>query len=598
MKIFKMIRFVTMILIGSFGVLQSQTLQSSFPVANGSVYAITSSGTTVFLGGSFTTIGDSTRNGLAAVNGTTGAVLSWDPNPVRSGGTTIKSLVLSNDGNSLFVGGNFQTIGGQTRNYLAKVDIATGNADATWDPKLNGNEGVEKMSLSAGDTLYFYGKDFTTVNDTAARGAIAAVSATGAGVVTAFNPDGVVPITTRYIQVSPDGSTVYIGYNSLNIFWSGQLRNYFAALNTSDGSVTDMNPGFNQGIFCGAVVGDVIYFGGQFISINGNFNIQKIAKFDASGGWSNPTLVTNWNNTSATTPDGDIRAIIYSNSGAVPLLYLGGGFHDIDTVPRERFAAIKASDATVQSWDLAGVNVQGGLNMRMHLSTVNHKIYVADFMTSILGTNRSFIAAVDGGSDPLPVELVSLTASSKVMNVELKWKTATEINNYGFEIERSRNQKSEVRSQNTTEVWSGVGFVEGSGTSNALKEYSFTDKNILTGRYSYRLKQIDRDGKFSYSQEVEVTINGIPKEFTLEQNYPNPFNPTTNIEFTVPVNGRATLKVFNEIGQEVATLFDGITESDQYHQVTFNAANLSSGMYFVKLQSGERTQLKKMMLLK
>ncbi len=578
-------------------VTQSQTLQSAFPDANGSVYAIVSSGTTVFVGGNFTTIGGIARNGLAAVNGTTGAILSWNPNPTRSGGATVRSLVISSNGLNLYVGGLFTSIGGQARNYLAKLDIATGNADATWDPNVNGIEGVEKMSVSAGDTVFFYGKDFTQINGSVSRpGSIAAVKGTGTGVATAFNPDGFVPITTRYIQVSPDGSTLYLGYNSQGVTWSSLARNYFVALNTSDGSATDMSPGFNQGVFCSAIVGDTIYFGGQFTSINGNFDIQKIAKYVASGGWSNPSLVTTWNNTSATTPDGDIRAIVYSTNGSTPLLYLGGGFHTIGITAREKLAAIKLSDATVQNWDPTAV-IQGALDMRMHISTVNHKIYIADFTTSILGTSRSFIAAVDGGTDPLPVELTSFSVKTKGTSIELLWKTATEVNNYGFEIERRTASISPpLQGGDDRGGWTKLGFIAGNGTTNAPKSYSYTD-NTANGKVTYRLKQIDRDGKFEYSQEIESVISQIPQTLSLMQNYPNPFNPATVINYQIPVNSYVSLKVFDVIGREVAALVDEVKEAGTYSH-EFDASKLSSGMYFAKLSSAGKMQIKKMSLLK
>ena len=124
-----------------------------------------------------------------------------------------------------------------------------------------------------------------------------------------------------------------------------------------------------------------------------------------------------------------------------------------------------------------------------------------------------------GDVDPLPVELTSFTAITKGRGVELAWKTATEANNFGFEVER-----------NTMNNWEKIGFVEGNGTTNAPKEYSFSEKNIPSGKYSYRLKQIDRDGKFSYSNVVEVSVAEV-KQFGLEQNYPNPFNPVTMINY-------------------------------------------------------------------
>ena len=208
-------------------------------------------------------------------------------------------------------------------------------------------------------------------------------------------------------------------------------------------------------------------------------------------------------------------------------------------------------------------------------------------------------------STSLPVELTSFTASVSNLTTVLAWKTATEVNNAGFEIERisinnhSLTQQGTLGSaQSTINSWSKVGFVAGNGTSNAPHHYSYADNVGTPGTYSYRLKQIDHDGAFIYSQEVHVQAGSVPNVFTLGQNYPNPFNPSTSIQFTVPADGKATLKIFNALGQEVATLFDGEASAGMEHQVQFNASNLASGMYFSRLEFGGKTQIKKMTLLK
>lgn len=218
-----------------------------------------------------------------------------------------------------------------------------------------------------------------------------------------------------------------------------------------------------------------------------------------------------------------------------------------------------------------------------------------------VSANTVSLSGIDGFSrwtlassgSPLFVELVSFTASSKRLNAELKWSTATEQNNYGFEIERG-----EVGSQKTEIRWNTVGFVEGGGTTYAPKIYSFIDKNLSHGKFSYRLKQIDRDGKFEYSQVVEVTVGNVPKVFALEQNYPNPFNPSTTIGFTLQESGLTSLKIYDAIGREVATLVNEYLEAGIFHQKTFDASKLSSGIYFARLSSHGKSQIRKMMLMK
>jgi endonuclease I len=193
----------------------------------------------------------------------------------------------------------------------------------------------------------------------------------------------------------------------------------------------------------------------------------------------------------------------------------------------------------------------------------------------------------------LPVDLVSFSAVVKNSAVILDWSTATEVYNYGFEIERCTASDRHFQGDGHF-AWSNIGFIEGNGTTNVRKEYLFTDKIVDPGEYSYRLKQIDRDGKFEYSREVEVVISPIPQMFTLMQNYPNPFNPTTLIRYQLPTNGFTTLKVYDVIGREVATLVNEVKEAG-YFSATFDAKNLVSGIYIAKLQSGEKVQLKKML---
>ena len=201
-------------------------------------------------------------------------------------------------------------------------------------------------------------------------------------------------------------------------------------------------------------------------------------------------------------------------------------------------------------------------------------------------------------SDPLPVEFAAFTATATPSTVELRWSTATEVNNYGFDIEKKRMKDESGRMK-----WEKIGFVEGNGTTNAPKEYSYTDNAITSGTFTYRLKQIDRDGKFAYSNEVEVLVGNAPKVFVLEQNYPNPFNPTTTIGFTLQTSGMTTLKIFDAIGREVATLANEYLEAGVYHQRTLSASggdasSLASGIYFAKLSSSGNSKLMKMILLK
>jgi len=201
-----------------------------------------------------------------------------------------------------------------------------------------------------------------------------------------------------------------------------------------------------------------------------------------------------------------------------------------------------------------------------------------------------------GAGSPLPVELSSFTIASQQSNPVLRWRTETEFNNYGFDIERAPSPKD--GNADAAGEFKKIGFVQGAGTRSAPTEYTFTDVNVPAGKYMYRLKQIDNDGSFQFSESIEATVSSTPSTFALLQNFPNPFNPTTMIQFSVPVDGRAVLKIYNTLGQEVSTLFNDNASAGIYHQVQFNASNLASGIYFAQLEFAGKMQLKKMLLLK
>jgi hypothetical protein len=193
----------------------------------------------------------------------------------------------------------------------------------------------------------------------------------------------------------------------------------------------------------------------------------------------------------------------------------------------------------------------------------------------------------------IPVELVSFTAELNNNKAVLKWVTASETNNYGFEIEKS--QKSKVKGQNN---WEKIGFVAGNGTTTEISAYTFTDQlnHSFNHNLYYRLKQIDLDGSFSYSDIIEIELITVDK-FTLKQNYPNPFNPSTTISYQLPSNSDVTLKVYDVLGNEVAVLVNEYKQSGRY-EAEFDGADLSSGIYYYILIGDLFTQTKKMVLLK
>ena len=146
--------------------------------------------------------------------------------------------------------------------------------------------------------------------------------------------------------------------------------------------------------------------------------------------------------------------------------------------------------------------------------------------------------------------------------------------------------------------WVTIGFKEGNGTTTEQKEYAYVDdiRNLTAASLAYRLKQIDFDGSFEYSDVVYI-VNPAPMDYALDQNFPNPFNPTTSINYGVPIKSNVVLKVYNTLGSEVVTLVNEEKPAGNY-EVTWNAINIPSGVYFYRLQAGDFVQTRKMILLK
>lgn len=184
-------------------------------------------------------------------------------------------------------------------------------------------------------------------------------------------------------------------------------------------------------------------------------------------------------------------------------------------------------------------------------------------------------------------------------DVTLKWTTARESNNSGFDIERSS------ATGGLNGEWSKLGFVQGNGTSTSVLDYSFNDRGLTTGKYNYRLKQIDFNGNFeNFNLGNEVNV-GIPTKYDLSQNYPNPFNPTTKINYDIPFDGKVNIKLYDVSGREVLTLINEVQPAG-YYTINFNGTNLSSGAYFYRITAeapgnsanGGFVMTKKMMLVK
>ncbi|MDO8551011.1 MAG: T9SS type A sorting domain-containing protein [Ignavibacteria bacterium] len=231
-----------------------------------------------------------------------------------------------------------------------------------------------------------------------------------------------------------------------------------------------------------------------------------------------------------------------------------------------------------------------------------------NYSITIIDTMNVFAAQGNGfyklwSESFIPVELISFNAYQDYDKVILNWITASETNSYGFEIERKAPLN--LPQGETLGEWERIGFVEGNGTTTTKQFYSFIDDNITQSRYSYRLKQIDLDGTFTYSTEIELAAL-LPLNFLLEQNYPNPFNPSTTINYQLPKASLVTIKLFDVLGNEVMTLIENQWKeagSHSYELVTsaggYGSGNeLVSGVYFFRMQTEGFSQTRKMILLR
>lgn len=195
-------------------------------------------------------------------------------------------------------------------------------------------------------------------------------------------------------------------------------------------------------------------------------------------------------------------------------------------------------------------------------------------------------------NQPLPVELASFTANISIRDVSLNWRTVKETNNKGFDIERKK----------TDEEWTKAGYIDGKGTTNTETAYNFDDKKLNSGKYNYRLKQVDYNGNFEYHSLNTVIEVGLPTKFDLSQNYPNPFNPTTKIDYQLPTEGKVSIRIYDVTGREVKTLLNSEQRTAGYYTIDFNGGSMASGIYFYRFigesNSKQTVMTKKMVIVK
>jgi hypothetical protein len=272
-------------------------------------------------------------------------------------------------------------------------------------------------------------------------------------------------------------------------------------------------------------------------------------------------------------PPGNLAAQIFNNPLSVELMWTDNSNNE-DGFVIER--DIPNSD-NFEIIDTVGADITSYLDSNVTYTTY---LYRLKAFNSFGDSPYSDTAEVI-----VPVELIFFTAVLSDKAIELEWTTATELNNSGFEVQRSN-----------TGGWSPIGFVEGHGSSTITQDYKYSDKEPNIGEVnSYRLRQVDYNGSYTYSNSVEVFMPG--PDYVLEQNFPNPFNPKTTIRFEIPEDGFVLIKLYDAFGQEIKTILQEHLKSDSY-EIIIDASDLSSGVYFYKMQANNFSESKKMILLK
>jgi hypothetical protein len=322
--------------------------------------------------------------------------------------------------------------------------------------------------------------------------------------------------------------------------------------------------------------------------------------YDATGGYSAKIFHTNGDSLTATTTSGTISGIQVYRVDDISMRTSSTVDSSGWTVDPLRYWGVKVIGTGSPTYKAVynytnhpGITTDANLRLvsRTNISDASWSKVITDSINTT--TKNIYISnqtgteyALASTSDALPVELSSFSASVIKNSVRLKWRTETEVSNYGFEVQRSEKNNN----------WEVLGFVPGNGNSNSPKNYSFTDDEVTPGKYSYRLKQIDTDGQFAYSKTIAVDFGSTVK-FELSQNYPNPFNPVTTIQFSIPQSSNVKLTVFNILGEQVAELVNGFRDAG-VHTINFDASQFNSGLYIYKIESNGLVQTRKMLLVK
>jgi uncharacterized delta-60 repeat protein len=423
---------------------------------------------------------------------------------------------------------------------------------------------------------------------------------TGGKVLT---PIGTVEDIAKSVAIQPDGKILAAGYTN-----EGSVNKFAVLRYNTDGS---LDPTFGTGGIVRTSIGSknndvansiAIQADGKILLAGSSENSSNI-DFALVRYSTNGTLDGSFGTGGiVTTPigSGDDMANSIAIQADGKIIVAGSASNGTKTeFALARYSSVGALDnITFGSGGKASTNIGYKDDYIFGLALQSDGKIVAAGITNNGDNDDIAIVRYTGSSAIFPVELTDFNAKANNNSVELSWATATEVNNYGFDVERKIGGDEAGKPKG---AWEKIGFVRGHGSSNSLNKYSYADNTPVAGKISYRLKQVDRDGAYKYCDAVAIDI-AAPAQFKLMQNNPNPFNPSTAIRFQIPVNTRVVIKIYNLLGSEVVTLADEEKPAGS-HIVSWNGRDhkgqmVSSGVYLYRLTAGNFTETHKMNLLK
>ena len=531
------------------------------------IYALAVSGNTVYVGGSFDNIGGQPRNNIAALDATinTNNATAWNP------GSNSTVVALSVSGSTVYAGGAFTSIGGQGRSKVAALDalVNTNNATA-WNP----NAGNSVHAIGVSGSRVFLGGNFTTVGGVT-RNRAAAFDLT-TGLPTAWNPNA----NERVYAMLIDGGTVYVGGQFSTI--GGPTRLNIAALDPASGAATAWNPSAFGIVRALAVSGTTMYVGGEFSSIGGQ-NRNRIGAV---------TTTVNTNNATAWNPNavgGIVRALALSGT----TLYVGGEFNSIGGQSRARLAALNTQLNTnnATSWN-PGVSIgTAGSALVNTLAVSGSTVYVGGDFHFIGGQARDFLGAVDAVTDINNATAWDPDPDGYIHALGIGGSTVYVGGSYLTIGGQERTGLSAIDA--ATNTGNALSWNPSAGD---VRSITLDGSNVDVGGYFYRAGTTAQ----SYIAVIGGSVSGAPEApeppvlTMLEANHPNPFGASTRLRFVLPEPALVRLAIFDMSGRRVATVIEGERRGAGAHEIPFDAAGLASGVYALRFSADDRTETRRL----